>query len=136
MKLFRYFAITATVGLAPGGLCRHGTSRRLGPEIGLQELRPRWLLRPRLCSTASATSRSRSCRSFRRRRGTNTGPTNAHFLTPAAVAGPFYGPPLTGNFPVNPYFPGPAAPVGYGPAARRPGASSARADARTVIPRW
>ena len=38
-------------------------------------------------------------------------PYDAHFLTPAPVAGPFYGPPLTGNFPVNPYFPGPAMPV-------------------------
>jgi hypothetical protein len=42
-------------------------------------------------------------------------PYDAHFLTPAPVAGPFYGPPLTGNFPINPYFPGPAGPVGFGP---------------------
>jgi hypothetical protein len=45
----------------------------------------------------------------------NYWPYDAHFLTPAPIAGPFYGPPLTGNFPVNPYFPGPAFPVGgYG----------------------
>lgn len=39
-------------------------------------------------------------------------PYDGHFLMPAPVTGPFYGPPLTGNFPVNPYFPGPAIPVG------------------------
>jgi hypothetical protein len=45
----------------------------------------------------------------------NYWPYDAHFLTPAPISGPFYGPPLTGNFPVNPYFPGPAYPVGgYG----------------------
>lgn len=43
-------------------------------------------------------------------------PYDAHFLTPAPVSGPFYGPPLTGNFPVNPYFPGPAGAVGFGAA--------------------
>ncbi len=45
----------------------------------------------------------------------NYWPYDAHFLTPAPVSGAFYGPPLTGNFPVNPYFPGPAVPQGYGP---------------------
>jgi hypothetical protein len=35
-------------------------------------------------------------------------PYDAHFLTPAPVTGAFYGPPIPGNFPVNPYFPGPA----------------------------
>lgn len=44
----------------------------------------------------------------------NYWPYDAHFLTPAPVSGAFYGPPLTGNFPVNPYFPGPVAPMGYG----------------------
>lgn len=44
----------------------------------------------------------------------NYWPYDAHFLTPAPISGPFYGPPLTGNFPVNPYFPGPAAPYGGG----------------------
>ena len=43
-------------------------------------------------------------------------PYDAHFLTPAPVSGPFYGPPLTGNFPVNPYFPGPAGAAGFGHA--------------------
>ena len=39
------------------------------------------------------------------------------WVTPelAPVTGPFYGPPLTGNFPVNPYFPGPAGAMGWGP---------------------
>lgn len=42
-------------------------------------------------------------------------PYDGHFLTPAPVTGPFYGPPTPGNFPVNPYFPGPAYGHGYGP---------------------
>src|SRR5262245_59798333 len=45
-------------------------------------------------------------------------PYDAHFLTPAPVTGAFYGPPMPGNFPVNPYFPGPA----YGPFGPIPGA--------------
>jgi hypothetical protein len=47
-------------------------------------------------------------------------PYDAHFLTPAPVTGAFYGPPTPGNFPVNPYFPGPAyghyGPIPGGPA--------------------
>lgn len=42
-------------------------------------------------------------------------PYDGHFLTPAPVTGAFYGPPTPGNFPVNPYFPGPAYGAGYGP---------------------
>ena len=42
----------------------------------------------------------------------NYWPYDGHFLTPAPIGGAFYGPPLTGNFPVNPYFPGPAGAVG------------------------
>jgi hypothetical protein len=44
----------------------------------------------------------------------NYWPYDAHFLTPAPISGQFYGPPLTGNFPVNPYFPAPHL-SGYGP---------------------
>ena len=44
-------------------------------------------------------------------------PYDAHFLTPAPVTGAFYGPPTPGNFPVNPYFPGPA----YGSFGPMPG---------------
>lgn len=57
-------------------------------------------------------------------------PYDAHFQTPAPVVGPWYGPPIAGNYPVNPYFPppqygpygpmpggpAPGAPIGYGPA--------------------
>ena len=43
----------------------------------------------------------------------NYWPYDAHFLTPAPVTGAFYGPPMTGNFPVNPYFPS----AGYGAPA-------------------
>jgi hypothetical protein len=42
-------------------------------------------------------------------------PYDGHFLTPAPVTGAFYGPPTPGNFPVNPYFPGPSYGYGYGP---------------------
>ncbi|QJW98766.1 hypothetical protein [Frigoriglobus tundricola] len=45
----------------------------------------------------------------------NYWPYDGHFLTPAPVGGPFYGPPMTGNFPVNPYFPGPMGAAGYAP---------------------
>lgn len=49
-------------------------------------------------------------------------PYDGHFLTPAPVTGAFYGPPVAGNFPVNPYFPGPAygyyGPIPGGPAPR------------------
>jgi hypothetical protein len=41
-------------------------------------------------------------------------PYDGHFLTPAPVTGAFYAPPTAGNFPVNPYFPGPSY-GGYGP---------------------
>jgi hypothetical protein len=52
-------------------------------------------------------------------------PYDAHFLTPAPLNAPFVGPPISGNFPVNPYFPaqpgpfvmpggGPPAPAGFG----------------------
>lgn len=44
----------------------------------------------------------------------NYWPYDGHFLTPAPVSGPFYGPPMTGNFPVNPYFPGPGGAAGFG----------------------
>lgn len=52
----------------------------------------------------------------------NYWPYDAHFLTPAPVTGAFYGPPLTGNFPVNPYFPsaGYGAPYGFGGGAPVP----------------
>ncbi len=51
-------------------------------------------------------------------------PYDAHFQMPAPLTGAFYGPPIGGNFPVNPYFapaypgyggyPGMASPGGYG----------------------
>lgn len=41
-------------------------------------------------------------------------PYDGHFLTPAPVNGAFYGPPVTGNFPVNPYFPHPGGAHGFG----------------------
>lgn len=49
-------------------------------------------------------------------------PYDAHFQTPAPVVGPWYGPPVAGNFPVNPYFPAPQYGY-YGPipGGRAPG---------------
>lgn len=48
-------------------------------------------------------------------------PYDGHFMTPAPVQGGFYGPPTAGNFPVNPYYPGPGAlPPGYGGPNPRP----------------
>jgi hypothetical protein len=57
----------------------------------------------------------------------NYWPYDAHFLTPAPVNGQFYGPPMTGNFPTNPYFPGPSNVGGYGamPGGPPPGWPSA-----------
>lgn len=49
-------------------------------------------------------------------------PYDAHFLTPAPVTGAFYGPPTPGNFPVNPYFPGPS----YGHFGPIPGGAPPR----------
>ena len=43
----------------------------------------------------------------------NYWPYDGHFLTPAPVGGAFNAPPLTGNFPVNPYFPGGPPPGGF-----------------------
>ena len=45
-------------------------------------------------------------------------PYDAHFMTPAPIQAPFMGPPISGNFPVNPYFP--AQPVPHGPAMGPP----------------
>ena len=46
----------------------------------------------------------------------NYWPYDAHFLAPAPVSGPFYGPPLTGNFRSNLHFPARPAPSGSVPA--------------------
>jgi hypothetical protein len=47
-------------------------------------------------------------------------PYDAHFMTPAPVNAPWYGPPVGGNFPVNPYFPAPAAQLGPIPGGPPP----------------
>lgn len=47
-------------------------------------------------------------------------PYDGHFMTPAPISGAFYGPPMTGNFPVNPYFPGGGG-FGYGFGGSMPG---------------
>ena len=42
-------------------------------------------------------------------------PYDAHFQTPAPIQAPFNGPPIGGNFPVNPYFPAHGGGGHYGP---------------------
>jgi hypothetical protein len=54
----------------------------------------------------------------------NYWPYDAHFLTPAPISGQFYGPPMTGNFPVNPYFPGAIGGFGTMPGGPPPGTPS------------
>ena len=48
-------------------------------------------------------------------------PYDGHFLAPAPIHAPFYGPPTNGNFPVNPYFPAPAGAYGPIPGGPIPG---------------
>jgi hypothetical protein len=55
----------------------------------------------------------------------NYWPYDGHFLMPAPIGGQFYGPPLTGNFPMNPYFPGAGGATGYGPMPGGPPPSGA-----------
>lgn len=119
MKLLRYFVIVAAVGLATaasagtasawgwwgkdscsGGNCGHAKppaptpTTLFGGGLGHKPKLPVYQAAPWY----------------------NYWPYDAHFLTPAPISGPFYGPPLTGNFPVNPYFPGPHAAAGFGAA--------------------
>jgi hypothetical protein len=54
----------------------------------------------------------------------NYWPYDAHFLMPAPISGQFYGPPMTGNFPVNPYFPGAIGGFGTMPGGPPPGSPS------------
>lgn len=115
MKVLRYFVITATVGLAlavsadfaradgfgckncGGGGFGHGAGRAPSTLFGGFQ----GFHKPKLPVFQAAP-------------WYQYWPYDGHFLMPAPVGGPFYGPPLTGNFPVNPYFPGPAIPAGYG----------------------
>ena len=109
MKLFRSFVIAAVVGLAlsatadralaggpkgcsncgSGGIGAGGPPRTLFGGIGHKQL-PAFQAAPWYLYW----------------------PYDGHFMTPAPVTGAFYGPPVSGNFPVNPYFPGGAP--GYG----------------------
>jgi hypothetical protein len=54
----------------------------------------------------------------------NYWPYDGHFLMPAPISGQFYGPPMTGNFPVNPYFPGAVGGFGTMPGGPPPGTPS------------
>lgn len=59
-------------------------------------------------------------------------PYDAHFQTPAPVNAPYYGPPVGGNFPVNPYFPAPAGQ--YGPIPGGPYPTGIPAPAGVPMP--
>lgn len=118
MKLLRYFVMVAAVGLAiaatagtasawgkdscSGGNC-HGHAKPPAPT-------------PTTLFNFAGLGHKPKLPAFQAAPWYNYWPYDAHFLTPAPISGPFYGPPLTGNFPVNPYFPGPAAATGYGAA--------------------
>ncbi|QDU21631.1 hypothetical protein [Urbifossiella limnaea] len=61
-------------------------------------------------------------------------PYDGHFQTPAPVHAPFYGPPAGGNFPVNPYFPGPAGYYGPMPGGPAPVMAPAPAIHPNIVP--
>jgi hypothetical protein len=110
MKLFRYFVIAAAVGLA---LAAFATPARadgcglFGKGCGGGGHAPSTLF-----NFGGFNFHKQKLPVFQAAPWYQYWPYDAHFLTPAPIAGPFYGPPLTGNFPVNPFFPNP---VGYGP---------------------
>ncbi|MDY3553208.1 hypothetical protein R5W24_002300 [Gemmata sp. JC717] len=101
-------ALAATANLAPAGDkpchgCGHtGLARFSGLGGGLGGVPPRTVF----------GGGHKNLPTFQAAPWYNYWPYDAHFLTPAPVGGAFYGPPATGNFPVNPYFPA----AGYGPS--------------------
>lgn len=116
MKLIRYFAV-AVAGLAVAS----GTASAWGDKgcsscghAGFGHGSRGGLGAPPAPSTLFGGSHKK-LPAFQAAPWYNYWPYDGHFLTPAPVGGAFYGPPQTGNFPVNPYFPGPAVPYGYGP---------------------
>lgn len=124
MKLLRYFVMVAAVGLAiaatAGTASAWGKDPCNGPNCnggllsGLHSKPP--APTPTTLFGGGGLGHKPKLPAFQAAPWYNYWPYDAHFLTPAPISGPFYGPPLTGNFPVNPYFPGPAAAVGYGAA--------------------
>ncbi len=117
MKLFRYFAIASVVGLAfaasattanaaggpgcNGPFCNQTKYPTFGSYLQGQGLFG-GLNKPKLPVFQAAP-------------WYQYWPYDGHFMTPAPIAGgAFYGPPMTGNFPVNPYFPGAQGFGGYG----------------------
>jgi hypothetical protein len=109
MKLLRSFVIAAAAGLALAGTAetaRAGGIGCTGPGCGANG--PRTLFG----GFNGFGLQKQKLPVFQAAPWYQYWPYDGHFLMPAPVTGPFYGPPLTGNFPVNPYFPGPAIPVG------------------------
>ncbi len=116
MKLLRTLAIAAAAGLALAGTAetaRAGGIGCTGPGCGGNG--PRTLLGS---MGFNFSFHKQKLPVFQAAPWYQYWPYDGHFLMPAPVTGAFYGPPMTGNFPVNPYFPGPAipagAPYGYG----------------------
>ncbi|AMV26675.1 hypothetical protein VT84_19910 [Gemmata sp. SH-PL17] len=100
MKLFRSFVIAAAVGLALSATADHALAGG-----------------PKGCSNCGGIGAGGPPRTlfggighkqpaFQAAPWYLYWPYDGHFMTPAPVNGAFYGPPVTGNFPVNPYFPG------------------------------
>ena len=124
MKLLRSFAIAATVGLVltvGAGVARAGDKgcKSCGHGFGGHAVpQPNTLFHGSLFDRLSGLKQPK-LPVFQAAPWYQYWPYDGHFLTPAPVTGAFYGPPLPGNFPVNPYFPGPAYPVmpppGFGP---------------------
>ncbi len=115
MKYLRSFVIAAAAGLALAGTAGTasawgwGKDSCSGPNCG--HAKPP---APTPTSLFGGIGHKTKLPAFQAAPWYNYWPYDAHFLTPAPISGPFYGPPLTGNFPVNPYFPGPAVPYGGG----------------------
>ena len=122
MKLLHYFVITAVAGLAVAAsaavagafekkgcaTCGHGFGGHKDKDHGHGYHPP---------TTLFGGGHKNNLPTYQAAPWYLYWPYDAHFLTPAPVSGPFYGPPLTGNFPVNPYFPGPAGAYGFGAGA-------------------
>jgi len=117
MKLLRYFVIAAAAGLALAATSETARADGLGcTNCGRGHALGKYPTLANAFGLSQPQLHRQKLPVFQAAPWYNYWPYDGHFLTPAPISGPFYGPPLTGNFPVNPYFPGPAIPVGFGHA--------------------
>lgn len=125
MKLLRYFAIAAAVGLAlaaASGTAEAGDkgckSCGTGGHFGGKSVpQPSTLFNGSLLSHLPSFQKQK-LPVFQAAPWYQYWPYDGHFMTPAPITGAFYGPPGPGNFPVNPYFPGHAGPPLMAPPGR------------------